>query len=76
MSAGTGVSTDSKTTDLARIMAISVVPFIIVGLPNMVKMTHHGQRLAVLLALIVSFLLVLFYCMYQVTSNPNKCLYI
>ncbi|KAF8697605.1 hypothetical protein HU200_035791 [Digitaria exilis] len=63
---GTGVSTDPRTTNLARIMAISVIPFIIVGLPNMMKMTHHGQRLAVLMALIVSFLLALFYCLYQV----------
>ncbi|CAL5036776.1 unnamed protein product [Urochloa decumbens] len=63
---GTGVSTDSKTTYLARIMAISVVPFVIAGFPNMMKI-HHGQRLAVLLALILSFLLVLSYCLYQVS---------
>ncbi|CAN6166642.1 unnamed protein product [Urochloa humidicola] len=62
---GTGVSTDLKTTYLARIMAISVVPFVIAGFPNMMKI-HHGQRVAVLLALILSFLLVLSYCLYQV----------
>jgi Ca2+/H+ antiporter len=46
-------------------MGLSVIPFIIAQFPKMLK-THHGQRLAVLLALIASFLLVLSYCLYQV----------
>jgi len=46
-------------------MGLSVIPFIIAQFPKMLK-THHGQRLAVLLALITSFLLVLSYCLYQV----------
>ncbi|XP_006643900.1 sodium/calcium exchanger NCL1 [Oryza brachyantha] len=62
---GTGISTDVQTSYAARIMGISVIPFIIAQFPKMLK-THHGQRLAVLLALIVSFLLVLAYCLYQV----------
>ncbi|XP_062220515.1 sodium/calcium exchanger NCL1 [Phragmites australis] len=62
---GTGISTDVQTSYAARIMGISVIPFIIAQFPKMLK-THHGQRLAVLLALIVSFLLVLSYCLYQV----------
>ncbi|KAG8053008.1 hypothetical protein GUJ93_ZPchr0001g32606 [Zizania palustris] len=62
---GTGISTDIQTSYAARIMGISVLPFIIAQFPKMLK-THHGQRLAVLLALIVSFLLVLSYCLYQV----------
>ncbi|CAL5046074.1 unnamed protein product [Urochloa decumbens] len=74
---GTGVSTDLKTTYLARIMAISVVPFVIAGFPNMMKINHE-QRLAVLLALILSFLLVLSYCLYQlyggVTMKNTLCL--
>jgi hypothetical protein len=48
-------------------MAISVVPFVIAGFPDMMKI-RHGQRTAVLLALILSFLLVLSYCLYQVTK--------
>ncbi|GJN06417.1 hypothetical protein PR202_ga24146 [Eleusine coracana subsp. coracana] len=62
---GTGITTDVQTSYAARIMAISVIPFIIAQFPVMLK-SHHGKRLAVLLALIVSFLLVLAYCLYQV----------
>ncbi|CAO2199534.1 unnamed protein product [Urochloa humidicola] len=62
---GTGITTDLQTSYAARIMGLSVIPFIIAQFPKMLK-THHGQRMAVLLALIVSFLLVLSYCLYQV----------
>ncbi|CAD6240398.1 unnamed protein product [Miscanthus lutarioriparius] len=62
---GTGITTDVQTSYAARIMGLSVIPFIIAQFPKMLK-THHGQRLAMLLALIVSFLLVLSYCLYQV----------
>ncbi|TVU22849.1 hypothetical protein EJB05_32569 [Eragrostis curvula] len=62
---GTGITTDVQTSYAARIMAISVIPFVIAQFPVMLK-SHHGKRLAVLLALIVSFLLVLSYCLYQV----------
>jgi hypothetical protein len=55
-------------------MLVSIVPFIIAGFPNMIiKTTHHGkQRPAVLLALIVSFLLALSYCLYQVQKKIPK----
>ncbi|KAE8795698.1 hypothetical protein D1007_29413 [Hordeum vulgare] len=62
---GSGITTDVQTSYAARIMAISVIPFVIAQLPKMLK-THHGERLAILLALIVSFSLVLGYCLYQV----------
>ncbi|KAG2586221.1 sodium/calcium exchanger NCL1 [Panicum virgatum] len=62
---GTGITTDVQTSYAARIMGLSVIPFIIAQFPKMLK-THHGQRLAVLLALIASFLLVFSYCLYQV----------
>ncbi|KQK03282.1 sodium/calcium exchanger NCL1 [Brachypodium distachyon] len=62
---GAGISTDVQTSYAARIMAISVIPFVIAQFPKMLK-THHGERLAILLALIASFSLVLAYCLYQV----------
>jgi hypothetical protein len=65
--AGTGVTTDVQTSYAARIMGLSVIPFIIAQFPKMLK-THHGQRLAMLLALVVSFVLVLAYCLYQVNE--------
>ncbi|CAD5186067.1 unnamed protein product [Musa acuminata subsp. malaccensis] len=60
-----GISTDVQTSYAARIMAISVVPFIIVQLPRIFKFPS-GQRLAVLVALIVAIALLLSYCLYQV----------
>ncbi|CAL9199547.1 sodium/calcium exchanger NCL1-like isoform X2 [Musa acuminata AAA Group] len=60
-----GISTDVQTSYAARIMAISVVPFIIVQLPRVFKFPS-GQRLAVLVALIVAIALLLSYCLYQV----------
>lgn len=75
MAAGAGVSIDRETNYLARIMAISVVPFVpfvIAGFPNVIKITHHGQRPAVLLAVIASFLLVVAYCWYQVTKSTPE----
>lgn len=63
--AGSGVSTDVQTSYAARIMTISVLPFIIVQIPQIFKL-HSGQRLTVLLGLIVAALLLLAYCLYQV----------
>ncbi|CAD6251268.1 unnamed protein product [Miscanthus lutarioriparius] len=62
---GSGVSTDVQTSYAARIMAISVLPFIIVQIPQSFKL-HSGRRLTVLLGLIVAALLVLAYCLYQI----------
>jgi hypothetical protein len=60
-----------QTSYAARIMAISAIPYVIAQFPVMLR-SHHGKRLDVLLALIVSFLLVLSYCLYQVNDNSNK----
>ncbi|KAJ3702174.1 hypothetical protein LUZ61_005879 [Rhynchospora tenuis] len=61
---GSGVTTDIQTSDAAKIMGISLLPFIVVQIP---KVFHHAdQRLGVLLALILSILLVISYCLYQV----------
>ncbi|KAJ0963079.1 hypothetical protein J5N97_028201 [Dioscorea zingiberensis] len=62
---GSGVSVDKQTSYAARIMAISIVPFIIVQIPLIFKIPSAG-RLAVLISLIVSAGLVLSYCLYQV----------
>jgi hypothetical protein len=56
-----------QTSYAARIMGLFVIPFIIAQFPKMLK-THHGQRLTMLLALVVSFALVLAYCLYQVNE--------
>ncbi|KAI4321827.1 hypothetical protein MLD38_035161 [Melastoma candidum] len=62
---GSGVSNDIWTSYAARIMVISVIPFIIVQVPQVLNSTS-GRHLAVLIALIVSLLLLIAYCLYQV----------
>ncbi|XP_040987373.1 sodium/calcium exchanger NCL-like [Juglans microcarpa x Juglans regia] len=60
-----GVSTDIWTSYAARIMLISVIPFLIVQILQVLGSTS-GRHLAVLIALIVSLLLLISYCLYQV----------
>ncbi|XP_049375061.1 sodium/calcium exchanger NCL-like [Solanum verrucosum] len=62
---GSGVATDIWTSYAAMIMAISVLPFIVVQLPQLFH-SNSGRHLAVLIALIISLSLLLSYCLYQV----------
>ncbi|XP_043689478.1 sodium/calcium exchanger NCL-like [Telopea speciosissima] len=62
---GSGVTTDIWTCYAARILAISVIPFLIVQLPQFLDSSSE-RRLAVLIALIVSLVLLVTYCLYQV----------
>ncbi|KAB2615958.1 hypothetical protein D8674_022546 [Pyrus ussuriensis x Pyrus communis] len=62
---GSGVSTDIWTSYAARIMAISILPFIIVQLPAVLS-SKSGSRIAVLVALVISVALFISYCLYQV----------
>ncbi|KAG4386111.1 hypothetical protein GLYMA_12G227966v4 [Glycine max] len=59
---GSGVSTDIWTSYAARIMVISVLPFVIVQLPQILNSTS-GRHLAVLIALIVSLGLLIACCL-------------
>ncbi|KAI9185925.1 hypothetical protein LWI28_012053 [Acer negundo] len=62
---GSGVSTDLWTCYAARIMAISVIPFIVVQLPQLLN-SNSAKRLAILIALIVSVSLLISFCVCQV----------
>ncbi|KAL8129786.1 hypothetical protein V2J09_018941 [Rumex salicifolius] len=62
---GSGVSTDIWTSYSARIMALSILPFIIVQIPQAFS-SSSGKHLAVLIALILSLLLLVSYCIYQI----------
>ncbi|KAK7272570.1 hypothetical protein RJT34_29249 [Clitoria ternatea] len=62
---GSGVSTDIWTSYAAMIMAVSVLPFLIVQLPQILN-SNSGRHLAVLIALIVSLCLLIAYCLYQI----------
>ncbi|KAF4378902.1 hypothetical protein F8388_021989 [Cannabis sativa] len=65
---GSGVSTDIWTSYAAVIMAISVIPFLIVQLPQVMSSTS-GRHLAVLIGLIASVLLLISYCLYQTNKR-------
>ncbi|KAK9688799.1 hypothetical protein RND81_09G011700 [Saponaria officinalis] len=62
---GSGVSTDIWTSYAARIMAISVLPFLVVQLPQALS-SSSGRHLAVLISLILSLAMLISYCVYQV----------
>ncbi|XP_077251163.1 sodium/calcium exchanger NCL1-like [Tasmannia lanceolata] len=62
---GSGVTTDVWTSYAARIMVISVVPFIIVQVPQIFN-SSSGSRIAILISLTVSIVFLLSYCLYQI----------
>lgn len=63
--AGSGVTTDRLTQYAGIIMALSVLPFVIVQLPQILH-SSSGRHLAVLAGLVVSVALLIAYCLYQV----------
>ncbi|KAL5729969.1 hypothetical protein ACHQM5_002856 [Ranunculus cassubicifolius] len=64
-SLGSGITTDTETRYTARIMLLSVIPFIIAQLPHVLGSSSSGS-LATLIALIVSVSFLFIYCFYQV----------
>lgn len=65
---GSGVSTDIWTSYAARIMIISLIPFIVVQIPEVFQATSQS-RLAIMISLIVSICLLLAYSLYQVLND-------
>lgn len=68
---GSGASTDIKASHTARVMVISVIPFIIIQL-SLVLHTTSQICLAVLISLIICISLLLAYCLYQVFVPLNS----
>jgi hypothetical protein len=66
--AGSGVSTDIWTSYAARIMIMSIIPLIIVQLPQVFQETSLSH-LAVLVSLVVSICLLIAYSLYQVFTS-------
>ncbi|KAJ8774313.1 hypothetical protein K2173_011116 [Erythroxylum novogranatense] len=62
---GSGVSTDIWTCYAARIMAVSVIPFLVVELSQALH-SSSGRHLPILIGLILSLSMLIFYCLYQV----------
>ncbi|KAF6155976.1 hypothetical protein GIB67_039307 [Kingdonia uniflora] len=65
---GSGISTDRGTTYTAWIMALSVVPFIVLQVPRILKLSSGGH-LVTTISLILSIVFLLNYFLYQV-FNP------
>ncbi|KAL5716363.1 hypothetical protein ACHQM5_018072 [Ranunculus cassubicifolius] len=59
-----GITTDVETTYTARIMILSIIPFIIAQLPHVFG--HSSSNVATLVALIVSITILVVNCFYQV----------
>eukprot|EP01018_Ginkgo_biloba_P000152 Gb_27008 [translate_table: standard] len=62
---GSGITTDKATSRASQIMVASILPFIIVQIPQIIR-SSSGKRIAILVACIVAILCLLSYCMYQV----------
>ncbi|KAL3739958.1 hypothetical protein ACJRO7_021265 [Eucalyptus globulus] len=62
---GSGVETDPETKYIARIMFVSMIPFLILQSAKIVNFTA-GKRIVILVSLIVTVIFLVTYCTYQV----------
>lgn len=62
---GSGVETDTETRYIARIMFVSMIPFLILSLAKIINSTT-GIRIVVLISLIITLIFLITYCTYQV----------
>lgn len=60
------MSTEIWNTHAARIMSVSIIPFVITQIPQVLNLTSRGQSLGILIALIVSVILTISYLYYEV----------
>lgn len=62
---GSGITTDKATTKAAQIMVVSLIPFIIVEIPQVID-SSSAKRIGVLVGCIAAIICLLSYCIYQV----------
>ncbi|KAL6570642.1 hypothetical protein OROGR_000192 [Orobanche gracilis] len=62
---GYGVVTALFASYTSRIMLLSVVPFVIIIVPNMFDLSYAGERVLLLITLVVSIMFLLSYFFYQ-----------
>ena len=65
MNAATGVENDDLTQLSARIMILSIVPFVVAQLPSIFNFSATGN-IPVLVACVLAFAGLVSYCLYQV----------
>ncbi|XP_031494779.1 sodium/calcium exchanger NCL2-like [Nymphaea colorata] len=64
---GSGVTTDKATSIAARIMVFSVIPFVIVQLPQAINHSSWSS-IAIMISLIAAVVMLISYCVYQVVA--------
>ena len=62
---GSGIATDEETGYMARIMGLSIIPFIIIQITIFFQLSS-GERVVILITLVVSLIFLLLYFIYQV----------
>ncbi|XP_047319954.1 sodium/calcium exchanger NCL2-like [Impatiens glandulifera] len=62
---GRGITTDSETKHMARIMVLSLIPFVLFQIPESMHLSAFGDRIVILITLILSVLFLLAYFLYQ-----------
>lgn len=68
---GYGVTTDVETKATARIMMVSLIPFLVLQVAKMLS-SSSGIRVVILVSLLIAFAFLVIYCIYQVTKKKLK----
>ncbi|KAG5546159.1 hypothetical protein RHGRI_018365 [Rhododendron griersonianum] len=61
-----GITADVETSYMARIMLISVIPLIIIQIPTVFHFSSSGERILIIITLVISVSFLLWYFLYQV----------
>lgn len=61
-----GITADVETSYMARIMLISVIPLIIIQIPTIFHFSSSGERILIIITLVISVSFLLGYFLYQV----------
>lgn len=69
---GCGITIDSETSILSRIMIFSVIPFLIMQIANIFH-SSSAEKISILIALGVSTIFLLLYFIYQVHTFMINC---
>ncbi|KAI4333604.1 hypothetical protein L6164_018388 [Bauhinia variegata] len=63
---GSGITTNFETTQMARIMVLSVIPPVIMQIPNIFNFSSGPRSLTFLIALLITILFLILYLAYQI----------
>ncbi|KAI9083523.1 hypothetical protein K1719_034465 [Acacia pycnantha] len=63
---GYGITTDLETSQTARIMLVSVIPLIIMQIPNLFQFSYGPRTVTLIIALIITAIFLLLYFTYQI----------